>query len=163
MNNRRITSRNFFSQDLGKAVVFCAVFFMGSGELIAQTPTPSVPAQDSKQTPSPEKSQQPQMGGVTTGGTHAAILDEQHRPITAGGFAKSGPIIFQDIAQKAGLTTWKHTMGTPEKRFIIETNGSGVGLIDYDNDGWLDIYFVNGSTVDALNGKAVAPQSGALP
>jgi hypothetical protein len=50
-------------------------------------------------------------------------------------------------------------MGTTEKRFIIEANGSGVGLIDYDNDGWLDIYLVNGSTYDALAGKAPAPKA----
>jgi hypothetical protein len=50
-------------------------------------------------------------------------------------------------------------MGTPEKKFIIEANGSGVGLLDYDNDGWLDIYLVNGSTYDAVSGKAVAPKA----
>jgi hypothetical protein len=50
-------------------------------------------------------------------------------------------------------------MGTTEKRFIIEANGSGVGLIDYDNDGWLDIYLVNGSTYDALDGKAAGPKA----
>jgi hypothetical protein len=50
-------------------------------------------------------------------------------------------------------------MGTPEKNFIIETNGSGVGLIDYDNDGWLDIYLVNGSTYDAMSGKATPPHA----
>ena len=50
-------------------------------------------------------------------------------------------------------------MGTPEKNFIIETNGSGVGLIDYDNDGWLDIYFVNGSTYDAMSGKTAPPHA----
>ena len=44
-------------------------------------------------------------------------------------------------------------MGSPQKNFIVETNGSGVCLIDYDNDGWLDIYLVNGSTFDALDGK----------
>jgi len=33
-------------------------------------------------------------------------------------------------------------MGTPEKKYILEADGSGVGLIDYDNDGWLDIYLV---------------------
>ncbi len=112
------------------------------------------------QTQSPQKdTQPPPMGGVNTGGAHAAVLDSEHRPITAGGFVKSGPILFQDIAEKAGLTSWKHTMGTPEKRVIIETNGSGVGLIDYDNDGWLDIYFVNGSTYEALAGKAPAPKA----
>jgi hypothetical protein len=106
-----------------------------------------------------EGGQPPASGGVNTGGAHAPVLDQEHRPITAGGFVKTGPIVFQDIAEKAGLTTWKHTMGTPEKRFIIEANGSGVGLIDYDNDGWLDIYFVNGSTYEAEAGKAPAPKA----
>ena len=50
-------------------------------------------------------------------------------------------------------------MGTPEKRFILESIGSGVALLDYDHDGWLDIYLVNGSTEDALQGKAAPPQA----
>ena len=50
-------------------------------------------------------------------------------------------------------------MGTPEKHFIIETVGSGVGLLDYDNDGWLDIYMVSGSTFEAEAGKAPAPHA----
>jgi hypothetical protein len=99
------------------------------------------------------------MGGSTTGAPHAAVLDAEHRPITAGGFTKTGPILFQDIARQAGLTTWKHVMGTPEKHFILETNGSGVGLLDYDNDGWLDIYLVNGSTYDAISGKTTPPKA----
>nr|WP_158788719.1 CRTAC1 family protein [Granulicella sp. L46] len=99
------------------------------------------------------------MGGSNTGGAHAAVFDAEHRPITAGGFTKTGPVLFKDIARQAGLTTWKHVMGTPEKQFIIETNGSGIGLFDYDNDGWLDIYLVNGSTYDALSGKSTAPKA----
>lgn len=97
--------------------------------------------------------------GVNTGAAHAAVLDEQHRPITAGGFVKTGPIIFQNIAEKAGLAKWHHEMGTPDKKFIIETVGSGVGLLDYDHDGWLDIYLVNGSTYDAESGKATPPHA----
>jgi len=90
---------------------------------------------------------------------HAVQLDAQHRVITAGGFVKSGPIVFQDISEKAGLNKWTHHMGTPAKDYIIETKGSGVCLIDYDNDGWLDIYFVNGSTLEALAGKATPPHA----
>jgi enediyne biosynthesis protein E4 len=159
MGSCRSTPRSFYSRNLSGAIVLCAAFSMGQGKLIAQTTAPSAPAQDSLQAAPAGKSQEPQTGGVNTGGVHAAVLDSEHRPITAGGFVKSGPAIFQDVAQKAGLTTWKHTMGTPEKRYIIETNGSGVGLIDYDNDGWLDIYFVNGSTVDAMSGKTAAPKA----
>ena len=50
-------------------------------------------------------------------------------------------------------------MGNADKRLIIDTNGSGVGLIDYDNDGWLDIYMVNGSTFAAMDGKAEPPHA----
>ncbi len=81
------------------------------------------------------------------------------QPITASGFVTSGPVIFEDDSEKAGLTHWTHTMGTPQKAYIIETKGSGVGLIDYDNDGWLDIYIVNGSTEDALTGKTTPPHA----
>src|SRR5271157_1935952 len=45
--------------------------------------------------------------GQQTGKTAAA------KPITASGFVASGPIVFEDISEKAGLTKWTHTMGTP--------------------------------------------------
>ncbi|MGA7219964.1 MAG: CRTAC1 family protein [Candidatus Sulfotelmatobacter sp.] len=96
---------------------------------------------------------------VSTGAAHAAVLDSEKRPITAGGFVDSGPVVFQDVAEKAGLTRWRHVMGTDEMKFILETVGSGVALLDYDNDGWLDIYFVNGSTYDAMAGKASPPHA----
>lgn len=99
------------------------------------------------------------MGGNATAGVHAPIHDAENRPITAGGFVDNGPVIFQDVSKSAGLTVWRHQMGVPEKQFIIETNGSGVGLIDYDNDGWLDIYLVNGSTYEAEQGKAPPPHA----
>jgi hypothetical protein len=160
MGIRRSTRRNFFLHHLREAVFLCSVFSLEQGGLVAQTAAPGVPAQDKQQAaPQGKGPEQQQMGSVNTGGAHAAVLDSEHRPITAGGFVKIGPVIFQDIAQKAGLTTWKHTMGTPEKHYIVEANGSGVGLIDYDNDGWLDIYLVNGSTVDAISGKAGGPKA----
>jgi hypothetical protein len=100
-----------------------------------------------------------EQSGSSTAGVFAPVLDAEKRPITRGGFVKTGPIVFQDVSEKAGLNVWKHTMGVPEKPFILETNGSGVALLDYDNDGWLDIYLVNGSTFDALNGKAEPPHA----
>ena len=38
--------------------------------------------------------------------------------------------------------------GVDSKKFIIETTGSGVAVIDYDNDGWPDLFFVNGTTLE---------------
>jgi enediyne biosynthesis protein E4 len=102
---------------------------------------------------------QPLQSGSATAGVFAPVLDSEKRPITAGGFVKDGPVVFQDIAEKAGLTTWRHTMGNPQKNYIIETIGSGVALLDYDNDGWLDIYMVNGSTFDAISGKVEPPHA----
>jgi hypothetical protein len=106
-----------------------------------------------------EGAQAPAHGGAGTAGVFPPLLDAEKRPITVGGTVKTGPVIFEDVAVKAGLTTWHHTMGSAEKRFIIETVGSGVGLLDYDNDGWLDVYFVNGSTEAAMAGKQPAPRA----
>lgn len=98
-------------------------------------------------------------GGIAAGVAAAPVYDDQKRPITAGGFVSSGPIVFQDITRQAGLSGWSHKMGVPEKNYIVETNGSGVALLDYDNDGWIDIYLVNGSTFKALDGVEEPPHA----
>jgi hypothetical protein len=107
----------------------------------------------------PHKPQQGGVGGSATSGTFAAQYDTENRPITAGGFVNTGPIVFEDITKAAGLAEWNHKMGSPNKPFIIDTDGSGVALLDYDNDGWLDIYLVNGSTFDALDGTETPPHA----
>jgi hypothetical protein len=100
----------------------------------------------------------PGMGSGAQAGSQK-LKDAEKRPITAGGFVDSGPVIFKDITKEAGLSGWTHVMGAADKGLIIDTNGSGVGLIDYDNDGWLDIYLVNGSTFNALDGKETPPHA----
>ncbi len=107
----------------------------------------------------PVEKQQSGMGGIASAGTFAPVYDAEKRPITAGGFVDKGTVVFEDVTKAAGLSTWQHVMGTPQKKYILETDGSGVGLIDYDNDGWLDIYLVNGSTYDALSGKTTPPHA----
>ena len=81
----------------------------------------------------------------------------RHRPIMAGGFVKSGLIAFQNVAERPGLTHRHHIAETPAKRFILEAKIQGVCLLEYENDGWLDIYLVDGSIYEALAGKAAVP------
>lgn len=60
-------------------------------------------------------------------------------------------IQFTDITSAAGIT-FKH-VASPEKRYIVESMSGGVALFDYDNDGDLDVYFVNSLTVDLVKSK----------
>jgi hypothetical protein len=59
---------------------------------------------------------------------------------------------FEDVAEKAGLTMMNVFGGVDTKKYIIETTGTGVAIFDYDNDGWPDIFIVNGTTLEAASG-----------
>jgi hypothetical protein len=111
------------------------------------------------QNPPEDHPPQAQQGGMSTGIAHAAVKDALSRPITAGGFVDGAPVVFADITHSAGLDKFRHKSGSPEKTSILEAPGSGVALLDYDNDGWLDIYLVNGSTFAALKGKEAPPRA----
>src|SRR5215472_8421171 len=68
----------------------------------------------------------------------------------------SAPIVhFTDSAAKAGLTAPVVFGGETAKKYIIETTGTGVAIFDYDNDGWPDIFIVNGAKLEGFpNDKA---------
>ncbi|MCI0489265.1 MAG: CRTAC1 family protein [Blastocatellia bacterium] len=76
--------------------------------------------------------------------------------VPPGARALTNGVRFVDITVQAGIT-FKH-ISSPEKRYIVESMSGGVALFDYDNDGWLDIYFVNSLTMDLLK-SAEKPQS----
>ena len=55
-------------------------------------------------------------------------------------------LLFRDITRDAGITFQHHA--APEKKYIVESMSGGVALLDYDNDGLLDIYFIDSLTVE---------------
>jgi len=63
-------------------------------------------------------------------------------PTASDALRPSGPITFTDVTAQAGIH-FKHNSGAFGKKLLPETMGSGVCIIDYDNDGWQDILFVN--------------------
>jgi len=56
---------------------------------------------------------------------------------------------FIDLAEKSGLAMRNVFGGEKAKKYIIETTGTGVAIFDYDNDGWPDIFILNGTTLEA--------------
>ncbi len=57
---------------------------------------------------------------------------------------------FTDVADKAGITMQDIFGGIDTKKYIIETTGTGVAIFDYDNDGWPDIFLVNGTRLEGF-------------
>jgi hypothetical protein len=57
------------------------------------------------------------------------------------------PAWFVDVASKAGITVRNVNGSIEAKHYIIEATGSGVAILDYDRDGWPDIFLVNGTTL----------------
>jgi enediyne biosynthesis protein E4 len=83
----------------------------------------------------------------------AALLALVYSP--ASGSAQTKPpqnaiAYFTDVAQTAGLTAPIVFGGKNTKKYIIETTGTGVAIFDYDNDGWPDIFLVNGTTLEGF-------------
>src|SRR5689334_18288249 len=62
-------------------------------------------------------------------------------------FAFTGTIQLVDIAAESGLTVPNTYGGTTRKDYILETTGNGIAILDYDGDGWNDIFVVNGTTL----------------
>ena len=59
------------------------------------------------------------------------------------------PAWFVDVAGKAGIAVRNVNGNAENKRYIVESTGSGVAILDYDHDGWPDIYLVNGMELSA--------------
>jgi enediyne biosynthesis protein E4 len=66
-------------------------------------------------------------------------------------------VTFQDVTAKAGIH-FVHNNGAFGKKFLPETVGPGVAFIDYDNDGWPDIFLVNGTDWPGHGQKHTTPK-----
>ena len=69
------------------------------------------------------------------------------------------PVQFVNVAREAGLRT-KNVYGSEQRnKYLLETTGCGAAFFDYDNDGWLDIFLVNGTRFEAKWTAATQPVS----
>ena len=55
---------------------------------------------------------------------------------------------FSEVPPSASGITWRHVNGRSADMYLPETTGAGCGFLDYDNDGWMDIYLVNSGACD---------------
>lgn len=58
---------------------------------------------------------------------------------------------FVNVAEKSGLSAFRDKCGSAAKEYLVETLGGGVALFDYNNDGLIDVFLVNGSYFEALS------------
>jgi enediyne biosynthesis protein E4 len=87
-------------------------------------------------------------GSLLAVGVASPRARQAQRPASANlpsSLPASWGVAFTDVAARAGLRDPVVYGGIDRKRFIIETNGSGVAFVDYDNDGWLDALTLNGT------------------
>lgn len=71
--------------------------------------------------------------------------------LTASGATR--PASWFEEVNPSGLEGFRHLSGGLQKTYIFEATSGGVCVFDFDNDGWMDLYLVNGGHLDILNGK----------
>ena len=95
----------------------------------------------------------------------AALAQTQQKALPASPYPASAehpsPAWFVDVAAKAGITVVNVNGSATNKRYIVEATGSGVAIIDYDRDGWPDIFLVNGQ--ELKNDAKAKDAAGAQP
>lgn len=70
--------------------------------------------------------------------------------------AAAQAVVFVDVTAQAGIA-FRHFSGATGKKYMPETMGSGVAVLDYNQDGWMDIFLVNGASLEGPTPKAVRP------
>lgn len=70
--------------------------------------------------------------------------------------AASRPVSFVEVTKEAGIT-FLHFNGATGKRYMPETMGAGVAVLDYDQDGWMDVFLVNGASLEGPSPRSATP------
>jgi hypothetical protein len=70
--------------------------------------------------------------------------------------------MFQDQAAKAGIAKVMVSGDPKEKKYLLESVGGGLAVLDYNNDGWMDLYVVNGGTLETARSGQGSRYPGAL-
>ena len=71
-----------------------------------------------------------------------SVLALMLRLVLSASAASDSAPSFQDVSREAGLS-FIHASGASSEKYLVETMGSGGGFLDYDRDGWMDVYLVN--------------------
>src|SRR5260370_442536 len=65
----------------------------------------------------------------------------------------TGNVLFEQVRPSASGIAWAHVNGRSPGYFLPETTGAGCAFLDYDNDGWMDLYLVNSGRCDFFDPK----------
>jgi hypothetical protein len=85
------------------------------------------------------------LGAAATVGIRLPSVHARRRA----GMDGAGSLVLTDVTRAAGLSSALNVFGSPDdKQFLLEEMGCGAAFFDYDHDGWLDIFLVNGSSFD---------------
>ena len=76
--------------------------------------------------------------------------DARHKATAGEPAPEALGVSFLDIGKEAGLNAKTIFGGEHKNKYLLETTGCGVAFYDYDNDGWMDIYRVNGPRHEGL-------------
>ena len=87
--------------------------------------------------------------GLLAGAAGMGLL----RPATTAGAA-----LFEEVPAETSGITWVHDNAMSDQRFLPETMGPGCAFLDYDNDGWMDIFLVNSGPSRFLHAEEADPQ-----
>src|SRR5262249_59586628 len=109
--------------------------------------------------PLPPSLRPPAAGGGALGAKLVLAPSPAARALRARGPADRGSPLFEELPPSATGITWRHVNGRSAEYYLPETTGAGCAFLDYDNDGWMDIYLVNSGKCDFFSPDPPLPNS----